>query len=232
MMTFHAPSTESRPAVRQPRITWALCVIITRLIVRLRMQGREHLLQPGAGPYVVACRHISWIDPLIIVRVLGPNRPVVFLAAREHVERRAALNYLLRWLGAVILVERGAQHQRDILRAAQQALDAGASLALFPEGRINVVAETGVAILPLEPGAAVIARRAGVPVLPLSIAGSDGLHVGRRVVITVGEPLPPGSSRRDDEQVTGMLRERLLAITPPAPPPSRWQPGRWLSRLS
>lgn len=218
--------------MHHPRITWALCAVITRLIVRLQVQGQERLPHPSEGPCVVACRHISWIDPLVIVRALGPNRPVVFLAAREHVERRALLHRAVTWLGVTILVERGAQHQRDVLRAAQRALDSGASLALFPEGRINVLAETGETILPLEPGTAVIARRAGVPILPLSLSGADDLHLGRRVDIVVGESIPPGANRQDDEPITSLLRERLQAITPVSPPPSRWQPGRWLSRLA
>ncbi|HUG16328.1 MAG TPA: lysophospholipid acyltransferase family protein [Thermomicrobiales bacterium] len=218
--------------MRHPRIAWALCVIITRLIARPRLRGAARLPDPDAGPCVVACRHISWIDPLLIVCALGPRRPVVFLAAREHVERHSVLRHAVRWLGAAILVERGAQHQRDVLRAAQNALARGVSVALFPEGRINVLAETGETILELEPGAAVIARRSGVPILPLSLSGSDGLHFGRRVEVVVGEPLPPGASRPDDGTLTALLRERLLALTPPDPPPSRWQPGRWLSRLN
>ena len=218
--------------MRHPWITWMLCVILSRLIVRLQVQGRGHLPAPGSDPVVVACRHISWIDPLLIVRVLGPRRPVVFLAAREHVERRAILEHAVRWLGAAILVERGSQSQRDTLRATQQALEHGASVALFPEGRINVAAETGEVILPLESGAAVIARRSSVPVLPLSLSGTDSLHFGRRAVLTIGEPITPGTTRQDDDARTDLLRERLLAITPPPPPPSRWQPGRWLSRLT
>lgn len=229
---LRATPSGSRIAVRHPWITWLLCVVLTRLIVRPRVRGREHVPHPGSGPCVIACRHISWIDPLLIVYVLGPRRPVVFLAAREHVERRAILERMVRWLGVAILVERGAQNQRDTLRAAQQALSSGASLALFPEGRINVVAETGEIILPLEPGAAVIARRASVSVLPLSLAGPDDLHIGRRVHVTIGAPLPPGVSRPDDAFCTDLLRDRLLTITPPSPSPSRWQPGRWLARLT
>jgi 1-acyl-sn-glycerol-3-phosphate acyltransferase len=218
--------------VRHPRITWVLCAIITRLIVRLRIHGRERLPHPAAGPCVVACRHISWIDPLLIVRALGPRRPVVFLAAREHIERRVVLHRAVTWLGVTILVERGAQHQRDVLRAAQRALDSGASLALFPEGRINIVAETGQTILTLEPGTAVIARRAGVPILPLSLSGADDLHLGRRVTLAIGEPIPPGSTRNDDAPIIAALHEGLLAHTPPDPPPSLWKPGSRLSRLA
>jgi 1-acyl-sn-glycerol-3-phosphate acyltransferase len=218
--------------MRHPRITWFLSAVLTWVLVDLRVRGRDNLPAPEDGPVVVACRHLSWIDPLLIIATLGPRRPVVFLAAREHVERRVLLDRVLTWLGAVIKVERGAQHQRDVLRAAGAALELGVSLALFPEGKINKLHETGVALLPLEPGAVVIARRAGVPVVPFSLAGSAELHVRRRVLLVIGAPLPPGRSRPDDAHSTTDLTTALLALSPATPPLARFRPGRWLARLA
>jgi 1-acyl-sn-glycerol-3-phosphate acyltransferase len=215
-----------------PRLKWFLCALLVRLLVRLRVEQRQKLLRPSAGPCVIACRHLSWIDPIVIIATLGPNRPVAFLAAREHIERRAALRRMLLWLGGIILVERGSNRQRDVLRAADAVLRSGVSLALFPEGKINKVHETGQVLLPLEPGAAVIARRAGVPILPMSLSGSTELHFRRRVVLVIGDPISPGATRQDDPAITDQLYKTLLALTPPTPPMSRWQPGRWLARLA
>jgi 1-acyl-sn-glycerol-3-phosphate acyltransferase len=214
-----------------PRLTWALCQIVIRL-VRLRVTGRERLAANGGEPFVVACNHISWIDPFAIVAALGPRRPVVFLAAREHVERRPALDRLLGWLGVVIKVERGSLRQRDVLRAADAALRSGANIALFPEGRINVVAETGQTLLPFEPGAAVIARRGGISILPLAISGSDDLYLGRRVNLAIGPPLTPGTTHRADDATIEQLRQTILATLPPAPPHGRLRIGKWLGRLA
>lgn len=212
-------------------LTWALCQIVIRL-VRLRVMGREHLPPAGNGPVVVACNHIGWIDPFAIIAALGPRRPVVFLAAREHVERRRVLDWLLTRLGAVIKVERTSLRQRDVLRAAESALRGGNSIALFPEGRINVVAETGQTLLPFEPGAAVISRRGGVQIQPMAIAGSDDLYLGRRITLAIGPPITPGPSHRTDDETIEQLREAILATIPPSPPPSRLRIGRWLGRLA
>ena len=212
-------------------LTWALCQIVIRL-VRLRVTGREHLPLAGDGPVVVACNHIAWIDPFAIVAALGPRRPVVFLAAREHVERRRVLDWLLGQLGAVIKVERTSLRQRDVLRAAESALRGGACIALFPEGRINVGTETGQTLLPFEPGAAVIARRGGVQILPMAIAGSDDLYLGRRITLAIGPPIIPGPTHRTDDDTIAQLHQAILAIIPPSPPHGRLRVGRWLGRLA
>ena len=212
-------------------LTWALCQIVVRL-VRLRVTGREHLPLAGNGPVVVACNHIGWIDPFAIVAALGPRRPVVFLAAREHVEKRRVLDWLLDRLGAVIKVERTSLRQRDVLRAAETTLGGGTNIALFPEGRINVATETGQPLLPFEPGAAVIARRGGVRILPMAISGTDDLYVGRRITIAIGPPVSPGASHRTDDDTMAQLRQAILAIRPPTPPHSRLRIGTWLGRLA
>src|SRR3712207_2691585 len=131
-------------------LTWILCKIVVRLF-RLGVTGQRSL-PAGSGPVVIACNHRSWVDPVAIVAALGGRRRVVFLAAREHIERRRLLNWMLSRLGVVIKVDRSSSRQRDVLRAAEAALRGGASLALFPEGRINVVQETRQELLPFEPG--------------------------------------------------------------------------------
>jgi 1-acyl-sn-glycerol-3-phosphate acyltransferase len=211
-------------------LTWALAQIIIRL-VRIRVVGRQHL-PPDSGPVVIACNHIGWIDPFAIIAALGPKRPVVFLAAREHVEKRWLLDWLLGRLGAVIKVERTSLRQREVLRAADATLKGSASIALFPEGRINVVATTGQPLLPFEPGAAVIARRGGVPIVPMAIAGSDDLYLGRRITIAIGSPITPGTTHRTDEATTACLRDAILALRPPTPPHNRLRIGKWLGRLA
>ena len=212
-------------------LTWALCQIVLRL-VRLRVTGREHLPPAGNRPVVVACNHIGWIDPFAIVAALGPRRPVVFLAAREPVEKRRVLDWLLGRLGAVIKVERTSHRQRDVLRAAEATLRGGANIALFPEGRINVATTTGQPLLPFEPGAAVIARRGGVQILPMAIAGSGDLYLGRRIAIAIGPPIVPGPSHRTDDDTMDQIREAILTIRPPSPPHSRLRIGKWLGRLA
>jgi 1-acyl-sn-glycerol-3-phosphate acyltransferase len=210
-------------------LIWVLSQLVIRL-VRIRVVCREHLSADNA-PVVVAANHIGWIDPFAIIAALGPMRPVVFLAAREHVEKRRLLDWLLGRLGAVIKVERTSLRQREVLRAAEARITGGASTALFPEGRINVIATTGRPLLPFEPGAAVIARRSNVPIVPMAIAGSDDLYFGRRIRIAIGPPITPGPNHRTDETTTTCLRDTILTLIPPTPPHNRVRIGKWLGRL-
>jgi 1-acyl-sn-glycerol-3-phosphate acyltransferase len=220
------PRTANRPPLRRPTLAWLLCAIIVRVIARLRVRDAGRLPD---GPAVYACNHLSWIDPLAIIVALGPRRPVVFLAAREHIERRRLLDWVVARLGLVIKIDRKAMGQRDTLRAAERALASGACLALFPEGRINV---TAAPLLPLEPGAAAIARRAGVPLVPLAVAGSRELHFRRTIVLACGGPVAPGRTHREDAAATRQLHDTLLALLPPSPRLGRWRGGSWLGRLT
>jgi 1-acyl-sn-glycerol-3-phosphate acyltransferase len=210
-------------------LIWVLSQLVIRL-VRIRVVGREHLPRDNA-PVVVASNHIGWIDPFAIIAALGPKRPVIFLAAREHVEKRWLLDWILSRLGAVIKVERTSLRQREVLRAADATITSGASIALFPEGRINAIATTGRPLLPFEPGAAVIARRSGVPIVPVAIAGSDDLYLGRRITVAIGTPIIPGPTHRTDEATTTCLRDTILNLIPPTPRHNRLRIGRWLGRL-
>ena len=212
--------------MKHPLLTWLAASFFVRLLVRLDVDGRERI--PPA-PAIVVCNHQSWLDPLLLIVALGRGRRVVFLAAREHVAKRRLLEAVTRWLGIVILVDRTSAQQRDTLRAANAALQAGGYLLLFPEGRINT---TAAALLPLEPGATAIARRARAPLVPLGIAGARELHLGRRIRLSVGTPVQPGATRQDDDEVSAQLRAALLAALPTTPRVSRWQPGAWLRRLT
>lgn len=204
---------------------------MTRLLVRLRVRDDRGSLRHRREPAVIVCNHRSWIDPIAIIAAAGPRRPIVFLAAREHVERRWLLHRLLMWLGVVILVDRASTRQRDVLRAAERVVATGGSLALFPEGKINH-GNTGELLLPLELGAATIARRSGARILPLAIAGTGELHLQRRVILRIGEPFTPLPTRHGDDDTTTRIRDDILALLPLTPPLGRWQPGRWLARLA
>lgn len=217
--------------MHHPTVTWLLASLVTKLLVRARVRDESGVLRQSNAPAVVVCNHRSWIDPMVIISACGPRRPVVFLAAREHVLRRHFIHRLLAWSGAVILVDRTSARQRDVLRAAEAVVAAGGTLALFPEGKIND-GSTGEAVLPLEPGAAVIARRSDAPILPLAIAGTSELYFRRQVILQVGVPFSPERSHRRDDATTDRIREALLSLLPPTPKTGRWQPGRWLARLA
>lgn len=126
------------------------------------MAGRERV--PG-GPLVVAANHFSHLDPVMVAVAVG--RPIRYLAVDELYGRSAFFDNLTLWFGAIPMPR--TRTPIGALRLALAELDAGGTVGLYPEGmRVWVWGE-------VEPrrGAAWLARRAGVPLLPVAVAGSE-----------------------------------------------------------
>ena len=100
-------------------------------------------------------------------------------------------------------------------------LEAGEPLVLFPEGE----RKSGPVVQPMFDGAAYVALRAGVPIVPVGIGGSErvmpkGAKViyPRKVRVIVGEPLtlPAHGSgrvpRSQTQEMSALLHERLQQL--------------------
>jgi 1-acyl-sn-glycerol-3-phosphate acyltransferase len=82
---------------------------------------------------------------------------------------------------------------REALRRCIEVLDGGEPLVVFPEG----TRQSGPVIQPLFDGAAYIACRARVPIVPVGIGGSDRVMprgarfvFPRKVYVVIGPPIP------------------------------------------
>jgi 1-acyl-sn-glycerol-3-phosphate acyltransferase len=129
------------------------------------------------------------------------------------------LGALFRILGGFPVARDGTD--RKAIRDAMAMLVNGDILAVFPEG----TRQHGPKIEPLQPGAAYLALRAGVPVVPVGIAGSEEIFrthrrrfpAFRRVAVVVGRPLAPPARetatlpRADVDAFTTSLAEALQA---------------------
>jgi 1-acyl-sn-glycerol-3-phosphate acyltransferase len=188
-------------------------VILTggcRLLFGVRVTGKENV--PPTGVYIVAPSHRSLFD-IPIAAVITPRR-IRFMAKESLFSTRFG-TWLFSALGA-IRVERGTT-DRGALRASQAALEAGEPLAIFPEG----TRREGPALGDLYHGAAYVALKLGVPIVPVGIGGSEQiLATGRllprlhRVRVVVGEPLRPTAAvgrvkRSDVAALTDELRASL-----------------------
>ncbi len=133
----------------------------TRIFTRLRIEGREHL--PASGPYILAPVHRSYVDTPIVACVT-PRR-IRFMGKAEVWDTGWA-GWLASTLGA-FPVARGTA-DREALKRCITALEGGEPLVLFPEGE----RKDGPVVQPLFDGAAYVAARAGVPIVPIGIGGS------------------------------------------------------------
>jgi 1-acyl-sn-glycerol-3-phosphate acyltransferase len=189
-----------------------LCVVVCRGFFRLKTWDIERV--PPSGGVILACNHQSYMDPPLAA-CLFP-RQCNFLA-RSTLFRFGPFGWLIRNVGAVPL-ERG-ESDATALRRAVEMLRGGTMLTLFPEGT-----RTGDGALgKIHSGVAVIALRAGVPVVPTFIHGAfeawprtRTFPRPRRVSVFYGQPIAPpadaGDRRGHKEQVRKLTAEIQAAL--------------------
>jgi 1-acyl-sn-glycerol-3-phosphate acyltransferase len=187
----------------------------SKLLWRVRVVGMDRV--PAAGGFVLAPSHRSMMD--IPLSAIVTNRRIRSMG-KASLFRIPVLGTLFSWLGGFPVARDGTD--RKAVRDSVAMLEGGEVLCVFPEG----TRQNGPKIQPLQPGAAYLALRAGVPILPLGMAGSEEIlrdhrspipHFGR-VVITVGEPIVPevrtsGVVARDKvDALTQRLSDSLQAL--------------------
>jgi 1-acyl-sn-glycerol-3-phosphate acyltransferase len=115
-------------------------------------------------PYVVVANHESQADPFLLSWLPWDMRWV----AKEELFRPPVTGWAMR-LGGDIPLRRGeGESVRSMMDECERALAAGISVMMFPEGTRS---KDG-ALLPFRDGAFRLALRAGVPVLPIALAGT------------------------------------------------------------
>ncbi len=160
------------------------------LLNRLRWHtkvNRPMALSSGQGA-VICANHRSGFDSMF-VQVAAP-RLVHWMVAKEYCTSRS-LGWFFRILQS-IPTGRGGIDTAAVKQAIRLA-ESGKLVGMMPEGRVN---ETAELLLPGRPGAALVALRARVPIVPCYIEGSpyNGKTVGplfmrARVKVTVGDPI-------------------------------------------
>jgi len=134
---------------------------LCRVLFRLRVEGREH--EPRHGPFIAAFNHASAVDPLLAA--LSLQRRCRFMAKPE-VLKIPILGPYLASVGT-FAIRRG-EPDRKAFRLCLQILMGGGVLVMWPEGTRSPDGRLQSA----EPGAARIALRTGVPILPVAMVGS------------------------------------------------------------
>ena len=167
-------------------VLYGLVYVLTRVLWRASVHSRFPI-PPGQGA-VIICNHRSSLDTTFIA--LAVPRVVHWLVAREYCEF-FLFRRLLRLCGSISTNRGGIDTAAT--KAAIRTVEQGGLVGLFPEGRINTTERT---LLPGHPGAAMIALKARVPVVPCYIHGSpyDGTSLGcllmpATVRLEIGQPI-------------------------------------------
>ena len=195
------------------RFVRAVLLGFLRPYTRLSVEGTERV--PSTGAFVLAPVHRSFADFALVASVT--RRPMHFMA-KDSLWGNRVLGGLLNRLGA-FPVHRGAV-DRQALRSSIAVLEGGQPLVIFPEG----TRRSGPVVEDLFEGAAYVAARAGVPIVPVGIGGSErmmqkGHKLPRptKVQIIVGDPIEVAgdggrASRSAVHRLTTDLQEQLQSL--------------------
>jgi 1-acyl-sn-glycerol-3-phosphate acyltransferase len=182
---------------------------MTRVVWRTTISGRLPIADDRGA--VIVSNHKSGIDPAFIA--LTTRRPVHWAVAREYC-RHPLLGWFFSTLACIPVNRAGIDTAAT--KAAIRYAQSGDLVGMFPEGRINTTNEL---LLPGRPGAALVALKARVSVVPCFIRGSpDGgnilspLFKTAKVTLTIGQPidLSPYYGRESEDGVLEELTGRFL----------------------
>ncbi len=206
------------------RIYWIGAIKLTSeavftLLTRRRVIGRENV--PQKGPLLVVSNHLSFADQFLIGVSLG--RKLVFMAKME-LFKSWLMRHMMHRFGA-FPIRRGGILDRKALAQANQVLEDGQALVMFPEGRRNQKAAMTRAF----PGSAVIALNNGIPILPVAITGMEYLDTKGllwqlrhrpHVTVTIGlpfclKPADGGTNKKEFLKLGDHIMGHVAELLPP-----------------
>lgn len=190
---------------------------VFNLVSKLEITGFENF--PQSGPLIVVGNHFSFVDPACFVRVAPPTLEFVGGADTPHAPL-ALRKFPLVWGYHPLYRGTGA---KDSLRAAEEILNQGGILGIFPEA-----GNWATVLRPARPGTAFLASRTGASILPVGLVGMNdvfpSLGRGRRasIQINIGKPFGPFKTegrgqnhRKQLEEIGHEIMRHIAALIPP-----------------
>jgi len=159
--------------------------------IRVETVGLEKL--DPARTYIYMSNHVSNVDPPLLLPLI-PQRTSVM--AKKELFRYPLLGTVMR-IGSLVPVDRGHREAGiAAVEAATEVVRQGISMTIFVEGKRSFDGK----LLPFKKGPFYLAIEGGVPVVPVTIAGTYSVMPKRRFAITPGwvrvifhDPIDPGN---------------------------------------
>jgi 1-acyl-sn-glycerol-3-phosphate acyltransferase len=185
------------------------------ILTTIKTYGLENI--PKSGPYITVLNHVSVADTPVLLMSFPRVHWRYF--AGEKWRKHPVFGPIMTWLGAIYINQDDVD--RKALKEALDALKDGAVFGLAPEGHRS----KGGKMSPAKDGAAYLASRGGVPVVPIGLVNLDVLFANvlrlkrTRVEMHVGEPfMLPDVGRRPKSQdmtaYTHLIMCRIAALIP------------------
>lgn len=193
--------------------------IVLKIIARVNIIGYGNV--PETGGAIVVTNHIGRLDALIGV-ILADRDDFILMIAEKY-----ETNSIWRWAAKEVDAVWLDRYDADIqtLRIVYKRLQQGQILGMAPEGTRS----KSEALAEGKPGAAYLAAKTGLPVIPIGLVGTEDRVVKERlprlrrldIEIKIGEPfyIPPIDRQNRDAylaQQTDEIMCQIAALLPPA----------------
>jgi 1-acyl-sn-glycerol-3-phosphate acyltransferase len=208
LVSFFDPQRRRQNAVER---AWARALLAASG-VKIKVEGLENITKDGS--YIFVSNHLSYMDTPVALASI----PVRFrFLAKRGLFQIPFLGWHLGRAGHIQVPREDARAAvKTMTVAAQVVREEGISLLIFPEGGRSRNGEMG----DFKEGAAYIAIKAGVPLVPIALKGTrevlpfgSGVVKKGRVTVRIGEPVPTSqASPHDRLRLTEELHHRIVAL--------------------
>ena len=206
------PPADLLPVQRQATLAyralrlWA--VPLLHSMFDIRVEGRERI--PTDRNYVLVANHLNWLDSFAILATFPTEPRVHFLGDTTILVTRKVQWAMVKSVGGFIPVNRQARPDTVLFHHANQCLQRGGVIAMYPEGNYGL--KEGE-LLPFKKGFAHFATENQVPVLPVALSGTKDLWLRKPVRLVIGEPIE--SDGQTVESVVTVAETRMRTLLPP-----------------
>ena len=202
------------------RIIRAIARTVLAIIARIEIIGN---VDYQTGGYIIAANHVGRLEAFLVI-LLAKRDDVVMILAEKY-KKYALWRYVARKVDAIWVNRFDADFAA--LRAVLKRLENGEVLAVAPEGTRSPTAT----LLPGKPGAAYLAAKSGLPVIPIGVVGTEDQVVKHRlkrfqrldITARIGVPytLPPMPRQGRDEWLQAQTDDMMCRIAALLPPDHR-----------
>lgn len=192
------------------------------IFLRFSAEGKENI--PKEIPYVIAANHQTYVDGMWLAHFLPRKhfKTMCCLAASDLETDHGALGRVIMRVGQGIAVDRYGSPVRGLIKAKKE-VEKGHIMLVHPEGTRTSDGK----VAELKDGAAYMAVKANVPLLPVFIEGGYDVfsrhmkkpqtwdhanHRRKKVVVHYGKPFMPADFGKDAHQLTTAITEWMLQM--------------------